>query len=114
MEGEDLESAEGGPSVPRVSVEAVGGTGDLSPSEGEMAANEARGEQAGWYSPNVSDDSCLDLAVPLPVQVERRGIGWTVAARARLELEAEEEDIQRYVARMRMRNEGEEDTLIDE
>ena len=50
----------------------------------------------------------------IPVQVERRGIGWTVAARARLESEVEEEEIQRHVSRMRMRNEGEEDTLVNE
>ena len=107
-------TAERSPPVPRVSIEAVGGSEELSSSEGDQVADATRAEQTGWYSPYVSDDSCLDLAVPLPVQVERRGIGWTVAARARLESEAEEEEIQRHVSRMRMRNEGDEDTLVDE
>ena len=113
-EDDVFETAEGSPPVPRVSTEAVGTSEELSSSEGERRANETRAEQAGWYSPNVSDDSCLDLAVPLPIQVERQGIGWTVAARARLELEVEEEEIQRHVSRMRVRNEGNEDTLVDE
>ena len=113
-EGEAFETAKGSPPVPRVSMEAVGISEELSSSEGKQVANETRAEQAGWYSPYVSDDSCLDLAVPLPVQVERRGIGWMVAARARLEFESEEEEIQRHVSRMRMRNEGDEDTLVDE
>ena len=103
VEGDEaFETTEGSPPVPRVSMEAVGMSEELSSSEGDQVANATRAEQAGWYSPYVSNDSCLDLAVPLPVQVERRGIGWTVAVRARLEFESEEEEIQRHVSRMRM------------
>ena len=72
VEGDEaFETAEGSPPVPRVLVEAVGWNEELSSSEEDQVADATRVEQTGWYSPYVSDNSCLDLAVPLPVQVER-------------------------------------------
>ena len=74
-----------------------------------MAVNEARGEQAGWYSPTQSDQSCLDLLAPRPFHMPVAVLAW------REQEAAEAEEIRQYALRMRRPDDGgDEDTLVNE